>query len=362
MGQRKDIFTAGPAVQPEPVLEALAAAVRDYEGSGQSVLELSHRSPAYEGIQARAEAALRRLLGLDEAWSVLFLPGGASTQFSMVPMNLLGEDGRADYIVSGAWSEKALKEAVKVGAARDAGSSKGEDYRTLPGALELDETAVYCHYTSNNTIFGTQWSEPPDAGAVPLVCDASSDILSRPIELARHGLIYAGAQKNAGPAGVTLVLIRSDMIERAKATKRGAALPAMLDYVVQLGKDSRYNTPPVFAVYGVALIAEWLEQQGGLMAMAARNAEKAAKLYGVIDELEFYEPVAAPEARSLMNVCFRPADAGREGAFIEQAAARGLVGLKGHRSVGGLRASLYNALPVEAVDRLTAFMREFASA
>lgn len=356
---RRDIFTAGPAVLPESVLAALSRDVLEWEGSGQSVLELSHRSEAYVSLQDRAERALASLLGLDEGDRILFLQGGASQQFAMAPLNLLGpRKASGDYIVTGAWSQKALAEARRLGAARLAGSSEAEGFRGLPGGLDLDPGAAYVHYTSNNTIYGTQWPAPPEAGD-DLVCDASSDLLSRPVDRRRHKLIYAGAQKNCGAAGVTLVILRKDAAEEVLASEPEG--PVVFHYKTHLAKDSRFNTPPVFAVLSVLRVSEWLLEQGGLAAMAERNERKAARLYALIDEVDLYEGVASPEARSRMNVCFRLREPERQAALLAAAAEHGFVGLAGHRSVGGLRASLYNALPEAAVERLCAFLAGFAA-
>jgi phosphoserine aminotransferase len=356
---RKHIFTAGPAVLPTTVLEKLSAAVVDYNGQGQSVMELSHRSPAFAEIHDRAENGLRKLLGLADADQILFLQGGASTQFSMVPMNLLGKDQSADYLVTGAWSKKALVEAKRIRAARTAASSKDQKFQSICSNFDLADDAQYVHYTSNNTIAGTQWESCPDVGSKALVCDASSDILSRPIELEKHGLIYAGAQKNIGPAGVTLVVIREALYKELEA-KNDGRLPAMFDYCTHAPKQSRYNTPPTFGIYAISLVCEWLESIGGLSGIAAINDRKATKLYSAIDDNDFYNAVAKPGSRSKMNVCFTLKNDDLQGKFLEESAAAGMVGLKGHRSVGGLRASLYNALPEESVDFLVAFMSDFA--
>lgn len=357
-GQRKHIFTAGPAVLPVEVLETLSESVRDYKGLGQSVLELSHRSEAFDEIHDKAEQGLRRLLSLKAEDQVLFLQGGATTQFSMVPMNYLRPNHSADYVLTGTWSVKALAEAKRVGQARIAASSKEQGFCSLPSNFDWDSSASYVHYTSNNTIFGTQWAAAPVTER-PLVCDASSDIFSRPLDCQQHALVYAGAQKNAGPSGVTIVIIRADFFEQLSAEARDD-LGIMFNYRTHAAKQSRYNTPPTFAIYAVSLVAEWLEQLGGLEAMAARNQAKAKKLYEAIDSLEAFEGVAATDARSLMNVTFRLRDDSQQARFLEQAEQQGLVGLKGHRSVGGLRASLYNALPPESVDTLVAFMKDFA--
>ena len=352
-------FAAGPAVLPLPVLEEIQRDLVALPGIGMSVLEISHRSRAFESILAQAEADIRTLGGVPANYKVLFLQGGASTQFSMVPMNLLDAGEIADYIDCGSWAEKAIKEARKVGTVNVAASTKGENYARLPrqSELRLTPTAAYVHVTSNNTIEGTQYKTLPDTGSVPLVNDTSSDMFSRPIDVARHGLIYAGAQKNLGPAGLTIVIVRDDLLQRSAAKK--AALPTMLNYAVHAENTSLYNTPPAFAVYATGLVMKWLLQQGGLAAMAAVNERKAGKLYAEIDRTGFYRGTAAREDRSLMNVTFRLASEELEKQFVKESTAAGLDGLKGHRAVGGMRASIYNAFPEEGVDALVSFMRDF---
>lgn len=346
-------FSAGPATLPVEVLEEAKDNMLSLGDLGAGIMEISHRSPEFDAVIGGAEASIRRLLGLDDEWVVLFLQGGASTQFAMIPMNL-GAD--ADYVLTGAWSEKAYQEAQKFGSPRVAASSQETGYDRIPTALDLNPQASFVHVTSNNTIFGTQFREVPRTQA-PLVCDASSDILSRPLDVSRYAMIYAGAQKNLGPSGVTLVLMRKPLLERS--TK---SLPTMLNYKTHADKGSLYNTPPTFGIYIIGLVTKWIEAGGGLSAMAARNEAKAAKLYEAIDGVELYEGTVQPESRSHMNVTFRLTDASREAEFLAQAKARGLHGLKGHRSVGGIRASIYNAMPAAGVDALVAFMREFAGA
>jgi phosphoserine aminotransferase len=352
-------FAAGPAVMPVPVLEEIQRDLLALPGIGISVLEISHRSKTFESILAQAEADIRTLGNVPAGYTVLFLQGGASTQFSMVPMNLLDAGATADYIDCGSWADKAIKEARKVGAVNVAASTKGENYARLPRQSELKLTpgAVYVHMTSNNTIEGTQYKALPDTHGIPLVSDTSSDMFSRPIDVARHGLIYAGAQKNMGPAGLTIVFVRDDFVE--KSATRKATLPTMLNYAVQAEHTSLYNTPPAFAVYALGLVMKWLIEQGGLAAMAARNERKAGKLYAEIDRTGFYRGTAAREDRSLMNVTFRLATEELEKRFIKESTAAGLDGLKGHRAVGGMRASIYNAFPEEGVDALVAFMKDF---
>jgi len=354
--QRIYNFAAGPAVLPLPVLEEIQRDLVSLPGVGMSILEISHRSSTFETILAQAEADIRALANIPASYKVLFLQGGASLQFSMVPMNLLTSGATADYIDSGSWAEKAVKEAKKIGSVNVAASTKEENYARLPRQAELRLTpgAAYVHMTSNNTIEGTEYKELPSVGDVPLVSDTSSDMFSRPIDVSRHALIYSGAQKNMGPAGVTVVIIGEDLLKRSQKS-----LPTMLSYAVHAENGSLYNTPPAFAVYALGLVMKWLRAQGGLTAIAAVNARKAAKLYAEIDRTGFYRGTAHTECRSLMNVTFRLATEDLEKQFIKQSTAAGLDGLKGHRSVGGMRASIYNAFPEEGVDALVSFMREF---
>jgi phosphoserine aminotransferase len=349
-------FSSGPAVLPLPVLEEIQRDMLSLPGVGMSILEISHRSAAFEAILATAEADVRAVAGIPANYKVLFLQGGASTQFSMVPMNLLTPGSTADYIDSGSWGDKAVKEAKKVGAVNIAASTKGENYSRVPLQAELKLTpgAAYVHMTSNNTIEGTEYKTLPLVGDVPLVNDTSSDMFSRPLEVAKHGLIYAGAQKNLGPSGVTLVIVREDLLTRSQKS-----LPTMLNYAVQAENGSMYNTPPTFAVYTLGLVMKWLIGRGGLAAIAALNARKAATLYAEIDRTGFYRGTAHTDCRSLMNVTFRLASEELEKAFVKASTAAGFDGLKGHRSVGGMRASIYNAFPEQGVDDLVAFMREF---
>ena len=349
-------FSAGPAVLPLEVLEQVQRDMLSLPGVGMSVLEISHRSTAFDEIIEGCEADLRQLAAVPDGYHVLFLQGGASLQFSMVPMNLLAPGMSADYIVTGVWAEKALKEAKRVGTVRVAASTQAEQFKRVPGQQELaiDASAAYVHYTTNNTIYGTQFQYTPIAGSVPLVADASSDIFSRPIDIARYGLIYAGAQKNLAPAGVTLVIVRDDLLERTPAT-----LPTMLQYGVHVENKSMYNTPPVFAIYVMRLVVRWMLKQGGLDAIARVNARKADRLYAEVDRTGFYRGHAEKGSRSRMNVTFRLPTEDLEKKFVKEATAAGLDGLKGHRSVGGLRASIYNAFPEAGVDALVQFMQEF---
>jgi phosphoserine aminotransferase len=357
--QRVYNFSPGPAVLPLSVLEEIQRDLLALPGVGMSILEISHRSKTFEAILAQAEADIRALADIPSSYKVLFLQGGASLQFSMVPMNLLGAGQTADYIDTGSWAEKAAKEAKKIGAVNIAASSKGDNYSRIPSAAELKLTpgAAYVHMTSNNTIEGTEFKQLPDVGSVPLVSDTSSDMFSRPIEVSKHALIYAGAQKNMGPAGVTIVIVRDDLLPRSVEKK--AALPTMLNYAVHAENGSLYNTPPAFAVYALGLVMKWLLNQGGLEPMGRANARKASKLYAEIDRSGFYRGTAQKDSRSLMNVTFRLASEDLEKMFIKEATAAGLDGLKGHRSVGGMRASIYNAFPEEGVEALVSFMKEF---
>ena len=349
-------FSAGPAVLPLPVLEEIQRDLIALPGVGMSILEVSHRSAAFEGILQQAEADIRTLGNVPANYKVLFLQGGASLQFSMVPMNLLSPGATADYIDSGSWAEKAIKEAKKVGAVNIAASSKGDNYSRIPsqGELKLTPGAAYVHMTSNNTIEGTEFRQLPDVGDTPLVSDTSSDMFSRPIDIRRHALIYSGAQKNMGPAGLTVVIIRDDLLARSQKS-----LPTMLNYAVHAENGSLYNTPPAFAVYTTGLVMKWLIKQGGLEAIARVNDRKAAKLYAEIDRSGFYRGTAAKDSRSQMNITFRLGSEDLEKQFVKDATAAGLDGLKGHRSVGGMRASIYNAFPEDGVDALMQFMREF---
>jgi phosphoserine aminotransferase len=354
--QRIFNFSAGPAVLPMPVLEAAQRDLVALPGVGMSILEISHRSKTFEAILAQTEADLRALGSVPAGHKVLFLQGGASLQFSMVPMNLLTPGSTADYIITGGWAQKALKEAQRVAPINVAASTESENFSRLPrpDELKLTPNAAYVHFTSNNTLFGTQWKGEPEVGNVPLVADTSSDMFSRPIDIAKYGLIYAGAQKNLGPSGVTLVIIREDLLSRSLKS-----LPTMLNYAVHVENGSMYNTPNTFGIYLMGLVLKWAIAQGGLAEIEKRNQRKAAKLYAEIDRSGFYRGTAAKEARSLMNVTFRLPGDDLEKAFVKETTAAGLDGLKGHRSVGGMRASIYNAFPEEGVDALVDFMREF---
>jgi phosphoserine aminotransferase len=349
-------FSAGPAVLPVEVLEEAQRNLLELPGVGMSILEISHRSKTFEDIIQGCEADMRTLAKIPSDYKILFLQGGASLQFSMVPMNLLPAGGSADYIVTGVWGQKAVKEAKKVGAVRIAGTTEADEFRSVPRQqdLTLDPAAAYVHMTSNNTIYGTEWHWLPDTGAVPLVSDMSSDIFSRPVDVAKHALIYAGAQKNLAPAGVTLAIIREDMLKKSPA-----ALHTMLSYAVHAENQSLYNTPPVFAIYVMRLVMTWLLKNGGLEGMETRNQRKADMLYAEIDRTGYYRGHARKDARSRMNITFRLPSEDLEKKFAKDATAAGLDGLKGHRSVGGMRASVYNAFPEAGVVALVDFMKEF---
>lgn len=350
-------FNPGPAPLPLAVLERVQRELLDYQGTGISILETSHRSSVYERVHNEAIEDLRALLGIHDDYAVLFMGGGARTQFAVVPMNLLPQGAHAEYISTDRWSELALSEARKRGDAHEIWSSASTGYDRVPRPreLEMSPEAAYLHYTSNNTIYGTQYSYTPETGEVPLVCDMSSDIATRPLDVQRFGLIYAGAQKNLGPAGVTVVIVRNDLLERSPER-----LPDTLSYARMAAKNSLLNTPPVFAVYLVGLVARHYLEQGGLEAVEVRNREKARLIYGAIDGSQgFYRGHARPESRSLMNVTFRLPTPELEAVFLEESAREGMVGLKGHRSVGGIRVSLYNAVPVESARVLAEFMDDF---
>ncbi|ACJ34650.1 3-phosphoserine/phosphohydroxythreonine transaminase [Anoxybacillus flavithermus] len=347
-------FNAGPSALPLAVLERAQKELLNFRQTGMSVMELSHRSKEYDAVHERAETLLRKLMNIPDTHDVLFLQGGASLQFSMVPMNLLKEGEVGNYVLTDSWSDKAMKEAKKVGATHVAASSKEEQYTYIPTNIELSERAAYLHITSNNTIAGTQWREFPHV-AVDFIADMSSDILSRNIDVSRFALIYAGAQKNLGPSGVTVVIIRKDLL-----AKGDDHLPTMLNYRTYSESRSLYNTPPTFAIYMLSLVLEWVEEQGGVQAIEKRNAEKAAILYRCIDESEgFYKGHAKKESRSHMNVTFTLPNEELTKKFLSEAKERGFIGLAGHRSVGGCRASIYNAVDMEACEALVQFMETF---
>jgi phosphoserine aminotransferase len=349
-------FNAGPAVLPLPVLQEVQASFLNFKSSGMSITEVSHRSVWFDDVINDAVARTKRLLGLDDKFHVMFLGGGASLQFAMIPMNLLADGDSADYVNTGTWSTKAIKEAkILKKAHKVVASSEDRNFAYIPKNVKFNKDAVYAHITSNNTIKGTQWAKFPDTGGVPLIADMSSDFMSRPFDASKFGLIYAGAQKNIGPAGVCLVIIREDMLKRCQDN-----LPSMLSYKIHADQNSMYNTPPCFSVYCIQLVMKWLEETvGGLAAMETVNQKKAALLYDFMDASGFYKGTADKDSRSLMNVTFRLPSEDLEKLFIKEATANGMGGLKGHRSVGGCRASIYNAMPMEGVQALVAFMEEF---
>jgi len=349
-------FCAGPAALPEAVLLRAQAELLDWHGKGLSVMEMSHRSNEFVAIAEKAEQDLRDLLGVPSNYKVLFMQGGASQQFAQIPLNLLPEDGVADYVETGIWSKKAIQEACRFGNVNIAANAKAYDYFAIPGQndWQLSRDAAYVHYCSNETIGGLQFDWVPETGDVPLVVDMSSDILSRPLDVSQFGMIYAGAQKNIGPSGLVVAIVREDLLGRARS-----ACPTMLDYKVAADNGSMYNTPATFSWYLSGLVFEWLKEQGGVEAMARLNRAKKDLLYGFIDASDFYTNPISVNARSWMNVPFRLADEKLDKAFLAGAEERGLLNLKGHRSVGGMRASIYNAVGMEAVEALVAYMAEF---
>ena len=357
MSDRIFNFGAGPGVLPEPVLHAAQRDLWNVASSGIGIAEHSHRGKVFDAIIEEAERECRELGSIGDEYDVLFLQGGASLQFAMVPMNFLPRGGTADYLVTGVWSEKAVKEASLFGTVHEAASSKDRNHCYIPSAdaIHYSASPAYVHFTSNNTIYGTQWrTEPVPPAGVPLLCDASSDIFSRPIDISRYGLIYAGAQKNLGPSGVTLVIIRKDLVEKGPKS-----IPTMLQYRTFAKEKSLYNTPPTFGVYMMGQVFRWIRDQGGLAAMAELNEDKARVLYDFLDGSRLFRGTADPEARSRMNVCFRATTEELEKEFLAEAGRRGFEGLKGHRAIGGIRASIYNAMPKSGCEALVAFMREF---
>ncbi len=368
---RKFNFSAGPAMLPKEVLERAQQEMLDWNGSGMSVMEMSHRGSEYTSIAAQAEADLREVMAIPDNYKVLFLQGGASSQFAMIPMNLLGgragnRKGKADYVNTGAWSKKAIAEAKRYGEINVAASSEESNFTTVPAfdTWELDPEASYVHYTPNETIGGVEFGWIPDTGDVPLVADMSSTILSRPLDVSKFALIYAGAQKNIGPAGLTLVIIRDDLIDdsHSRVSRVMEGTPAMFKYSTHDNSGSMYNTPPTYGWYLAGLVFQWIKDQGGLTGIAETNERKANKLYSMIDNSAFYNSPVDPECRSWMNIPFTLDNADLDADFLSQAAEQGLITLKGHRSVGGMRASIYNAMPEEGVDALIAFMQAFEKA
>ncbi len=358
MSERVFNFNPGPSTLPLSVLEQAQKELLNYKGTGMSIMEHSHRGKVYEEVNSETEALLKELLGVPEGYRVLFMQGGASSQFDLVPLNFLPQGAVADYILTGSFAEKAYEEAVKIGEVHIAGSTKELNYTRIvePNEIHLSKAPAYVHITSNNTIFGTQWQDFPDFGDVPLVADMSSDILSKKIDVSKFALIYAGAQKNLGPSGVTVVIIRNDMLEKVPKS-----LPTMFRYDIHAKNDSLYNTPPTFSVYLVNLVLHWVKNNGGLAAMEKQNQDKAKLVYDAIDNSAgFFTGHAEKGSRSLMNITFRLPNEDLEKAFIAEASKQGLVGLKGHRSVGGIRASIYNAMPPQGCKALAELMIDFA--
>jgi len=349
-------FSAGPAMLPEEVLKAAQADMLDYKGCGMSVMEMSHRGKQFEGILAEAKAVLKKIMGIPDNYSILFLQGGASMQFAMVPLNLLVGSKKADYVHTGTWPSKAIKEAKKFGQVNIVASSEEQKFLCIPklDPAKFAKDADYFHITTNNTIEGTRFTKLPDTGTVPLVADMSSNFLSEVYDVKKFGLIYAGAQKNAGPAGVTVVIIRNDLVGKAPAT-----VPTMLDYKIAVENDSMYNTPPCYSIYICKLVFEWIERLGGIAAIQKINEDKAKLLYDALDNSKMFRAPVAKEDRSLMNVPFVSPSEEIDKKFLAEAAKEGLVQLAGHRSVGGMRASIYNAMPVEGVKKLVAFIQKF---
>ncbi len=350
---KKHNFSAGPAILPAEVLQEAAQACIDFNGNGLSLLEMSHRSKAFEAVMEESEQLIRQLMGLDDDWAVLFLTGGASTQFFMVPMNILNDHERAAYTDTGTWAAGAIKEAKPYGIIDVVASSKADNYTYIPKTWKIEEGTRYFHFTTNNTIFGTEWHVEPEV-SVPLVADMSSNFLSKPLDVSKYDLIYAGAQKNLGPAGVTLVLVRKHLIGRAQRT-----IPTMLQYKTHFEKGSMYNTPPVFPIYVSMLTLRWIQKMGGLKEMEQHNIAKANLLYTEIDRNPLFKGTTAIEDRSRMNVCFVPIHAEHEEPFLALAKSAGIDGIKGHRSVGGFRASIYNAMPISSVQVLVDLMQQF---
>ena len=349
-------FSAGPSMLPLEVLQRAGAEITNYNGSGMSVMEMSHRSKVFIKIFDETQAKLRKLMNIPEGYKILFLQGGATMQFGMIPLNLMTGSGKADYAVTGHFANLAMKEAKKYGTVNIAASSEDKKHIYIPGQadLKLDPEADYFYYCSNNTIEGTEWQYVPDTGKVPLVCDMSSDILSRPVDVSKFGLIYAGAQKNMAPAGLTVVIIKEDL-----AGHEMPITPAIMNYKSMIDKDSMYNTPPCWCIYMLGLVCDWLESVGGLEGMEKRNVAKANMLYKTLEETKLFKLSAQPEARSFMNVTFRTGSDDLDAKFVAESVERGFTNLKGHRSVGGMRASIYNAMPAEGVEALCDFIRDF---
>jgi len=356
MSDRVFNFSAGPSALPLEVLEEAAREMTNYKGTGMSVMEMSHRGKPYVAIFEETKADLKRILNVPDTHEILFMPGGATLQFSAVPMNLIGKSGKADYAVTGNFSNVAMKEAKRYGEINIACTSEDKNHTYIPAQkdINLSKDASYFHYCSNNTIYGTEWKYVPETGDVPLVCDMSSNILSMPIDVSKYGIIYAGVQKNMAPAGVAVVIIRKDL-----AGNEHPLTPKLMSYQVMIDSDSMQNTPPCYTIYMLGLVLKWLDKQGGLPAMAKLKAERSKYLYDVLDSSKMFTPCAGKEARSDMNVTFRTASEELDALFIKEAKSAGFDTLKGHRAVGGMRASIYNAMPIEGTKKLAAFMRDF---
>ena len=351
-------FSAGPAILPEKVLQTAAAEMLEYQGTGQSVMEMSHRSKEYQAIIDATEASLREIMGIPANYRVLFLQGGASSQFAMIPLNLLNKSGRADFVITGQWAKKAYEEASRFGQCSVVASSKDKTFSYIPelDSSKFDPSADYFHICLNNTIYGTRFTDLPDTGSVPLVADLSSCILSEPVDVSKFGLIYAGAQKNMGPAGLTVVIIREDLIGGARET-----CPTMFDYKTHSENGSMYNTPPTYGIYILKLVLVWIKELGGLSAMKAHIEKKAGLLYDFLDASKLFKATVSGKDRSLMNIPFVTGNEELDAKFVSEAKKAGFINLKGHRSVGGMRASVYNAMPLEGVEKLVAFMTKFES-
>ncbi|MCK5083448.1 MAG: 3-phosphoserine/phosphohydroxythreonine transaminase [Candidatus Omnitrophica bacterium] len=349
-------FSAGPAVLPKAVLKKAADEMLDYKGSGMSVMELSHRGKEFTQIIESAEATLREIMDIPENYKVLFLQGGASLQFSMIPLNLMTVNKKADYVHTGQWSKKAIAEARKCGEVNIVASSEENNFTNIPklDPSTFSKDADYFYIVTNNTIYGTEYKDIPQTGDIPIIADMSSNILSAPVDVSKFGMIFAGAQKNIGPAGVTLVIIREDLVGKA-----GDSVPALLNYKTQVDGKSLYNTPPCYSIYIAGLVFEWIKEQGGLAAIGKHNQEKAKVLYDYIDQSGLFSSPVGKESRSLMNVPFVTGDKELDAKFIEEASKRGLKTLKGHRTIGGMRASIYNAMPKKGIETLVEFMKEF---
>ncbi len=356
MNNRVYNFNPGPSTLPLSVLEKAKSELLNYKGTGMSIMEISHRSKEFESIIQNAESLIKELAGVGDNYRVLFIQGGASMQFDMIPMNFLTEGKTADYIITGSFAEKAYKEAKKMGHVNVAATTKEETFRRIPrpDEIKLTSNAAFAHITTNNTIFGTQWHYIPDTGNIPLIADMSSDILSRPLDMNKFGMVYAGAQKNLGPSGVAVVLIRQDLLDNAALN-----LPDMLNYNIYAKNDSLYNTPPTFGIYMIGLVLEWINEAGGLSAIEQHNTEKAGYIYEAIDTGDFYTGHADKDSRSLMNITFRLPNEDLDKKFLHEASARNLTGLKGHRSVGGMRVSAYNAMSKQGCLTLAEFMDDF---